>query len=176
MGVVNRMCMASADHAALATGDVHGFIAVWDLATASQACEARLHESSVTGLSYEPGKHHIISTSIDTYIMAFDLELQQVVDRAVPKSFEDGCGVRNAALGSSSARRGLLLVGGADGVVRLWSKDDGGIRRQGGVPCSGVQPTKCMIADDGNYAVVSGVRGDQVICSGETRPGGVFFF
>merc|ERR1712048_1102869 len=99
-----------------------------------------------------------------------DLELQQVVDRAVPKSFEDGCGVHNTALGSSIARRGLFLVCGADGRIRLWSKDDGGIRRQGGMPCRGVRPTKCIMAPDGNIVVASASRGDDVACGGDTRP------
>jgi len=69
-----------------------------------------------------------------------------------------------------------LLVCGADGRIRLWSKDSGGIRRQGGMPCFGVRPTKCLIAADGNLVVATGARGDDVACGGETRPGGMFFY
>merc|ERR1712187_522641 len=54
--------------------------------------------------------------------------------------------------------------------------DDAGIKRQGGMPCSGVRPTKCLIAADGNLVVASAARGDEIACGGDTRPGGVFFY
>eukprot|EP00929_Paragymnodinium_shiwhaense_P003572 TRINITY_DN104149_c0_g1_i1.p1 TRINITY_DN104149_c0_g1~~TRINITY_DN104149_c0_g1_i1.p1 ORF type:complete len:541 (-),score=91.59 TRINITY_DN104149_c0_g1_i1:151-1773(-) len=177
-GNIVHMCPAAQDSSLLATGDDFGFMAVWDLASASRRLEARLHEGTIAGLCYEEAKDALITTSTDTYIMVYDLQRQQVVDRAVPKSFSDGCGVQNSALALASGgeRRGLLLVCGGDGKVRLWTKDDAGINRLGAMSCWGCQPTRCLLAPCGNIVAVSAAPGDPVICSGKTRNGGVFFY
>eukprot|EP00927_Polykrikos_kofoidii_P051558 TRINITY_DN45357_c0_g1_i1.p1 TRINITY_DN45357_c0_g1~~TRINITY_DN45357_c0_g1_i1.p1 ORF type:complete len:581 (-),score=77.23 TRINITY_DN45357_c0_g1_i1:110-1852(-) len=174
-GAVVRMCQAHEGHASLATGDEHGFVSLWDLSSASKSLEVRAHEGPVTGICYQPERNVVISTATDTYLMVYDLQHQEITHRAMPASFTDGCGIPNTCL-AIAQRRGVLLVGGADGKVRLWSKDDGGMRRLGGLPCVGCKPTQCVVSPDENLVVVSATRGDKIICSGLDRPGGVFFY
>mmetsp|Transcript_99635 Transcript_99635/g.281189 ORF Transcript_99635/g.281189 Transcript_99635/m.281189 type:complete len:518 (-) Transcript_99635:119-1672(-) len=175
-GAVMRMCLASEDHSVVAAGDDRGFMALWDLAAVTRVCEFRLHDGAVTGLCYDEERYQLFSTSTDTYIVAFDLTQQQVVDRSVPKSFTDGCGVQNSALALSDSRRNIVLTCGVDGKIRIWSKDLGRIQRQGGLTCDGMRTTQCLVAPDGHCVIAAAARGDPRHCAGLSEPGGLLFY
>jgi len=172
-GAVQRLCPANEDRSILASGDERGIVALWDLAPAELSCEARLHEAPITGLQHEDGR--LISTSRDTYIMIFDMAQQGVVDRGVPKSCTCGSGVPNTVLTlGGEVMRKLVLVGGGDGKMRVWAKDDGPLRRTCTLPCKAQEPSQITVLPDGYRVVVSTVPADPVQCGVPKPPAGHF--
>jgi len=170
-GAVQRLCPANEDHSILASGDERGIVALWDLAPAELSCEARLHEAPITGLQHEDGR--LICTSRDTYIMIYDMAQQGVVDRGVPKSCTCGSGVPNTVLTlGGEVMRKLVLVGGADGKMRVWVKDDGPLRRNCTLPCKAQEPSQITVLPDGYRVVVSTVPADPVQCGVPKPPAG----
>mmetsp|Transcript_81548 Transcript_81548/g.174765 ORF Transcript_81548/g.174765 Transcript_81548/m.174765 type:complete len:522 (-) Transcript_81548:137-1702(-) len=172
-GSVRRLCAATEDCSVLASGDDRGMVALWDLASAGLSCEARLHEAPVTGLQSDGGR--LVSTSKDTYIMVYDVHQQQVIDRGVPKSCTSGSGVPNTVLSlCTESMRKLVLVGGADGKLRVWTKDDGPLTRICTVSCKAEEPTQCCVLSDGFRVAISTVQADAVQCGvPKPTPGGL---
>lgn len=176
-GPVSRLCSASPDHCLLASGDEYGFVALWDLRGPALDMVVRLHEGRVTGLQSEWERQRLVSTSADTYIILYDMQTRQVVERGVPKSCTDGSGVPNTVLTTGGEKqRHLLLVGGADGKLRVWSKDQGPLRLEHSLPCGATQPTQCRLASDGWQVVVGTVPADPVLCAGRSDRGSLLLF
>jgi len=175
-GPVLRLCSAAPDHSLLASGDEHGFVALWDLQGPALDTSARLHERRVTGLEAERDGERLISTSADTYLVLYDMGRRQVVERGVPAPCACGSGVPNTilALGGETQRH-LLFVGGADGNLRVWTKDQGPLRREHTLPCEAC-PTQCRLASDGWRVVVGTRPGDPAFCTGRSEAGGLLLF
>jgi hypothetical protein len=149
---VTKLCIASEDYMYLASGDDQGYVALWDLSEPKLQCDVRLHEEAVTGLQYDSHQNHLISTSSDTYILMYDIETQQVYERAAPAGSSRG--VPNMVLTQCSAYKKLLLVGGKDGKLRVWSKDDGALKETCTLSLGNSIPTHCCVASDGWRTVV----------------------
>jgi WD40 repeat protein len=175
-GAVSRMCRISPDHSTIAAGDDFGFMTIWDLASATQKYETRLHERAITGLCYDSERQALTTTSADSYILIYDPEQETVISRTVPKHPAEGTGVPNVSLAMSNVRRGLLLASGADGKVRIWTRSDTGMQRCGGLNCGGVQTTQCVICPDGNHVLVGSMGGDKAVIGKAARPGGLDVF
>lgn len=150
-GHVTQMCVASSDWSRLASGDERGYVSFWDLTEPKLVCEARLHEEPITGLQSQVDKSYLISTSSDTYIMVYDANAQAVVERAAPTG--QSRGVPNTFLTFAIDRK-LLLVGGKDGKLRIWSKDDGPMKELNSLSCGNHVPKGCCVASDGWRCVV----------------------
>eukprot|EP00746_Dinoflagellata_sp_MGD_P163123 gnl/MRDRNA2_/MRDRNA2_91003_c0_seq1.p1 gnl/MRDRNA2_/MRDRNA2_91003_c0~~gnl/MRDRNA2_/MRDRNA2_91003_c0_seq1.p1 ORF type:complete len:548 (+),score=94.19 gnl/MRDRNA2_/MRDRNA2_91003_c0_seq1:85-1728(+) len=152
---VTKLCIASEDYTYLASGDDQGYVALWDLSEPTLKCDVRLHEEAVTGLQCDQHQNHLISTSSDTYILMYDIETQQVVERAAPVGASRG--IPNLVLTQCSAHKNLLLVGGKDGKLRIWSKDEGPLKETCCLSLGNSIPTHCCVASDGWRTVVGTV-------------------
>jgi WD40 repeat protein len=161
---VHRLCSADDNYRYLASGDENGVIELWDLTRPRcSVFDVRLHEQAITGLQCEHSRNWLMSTSQDTYITIFDLVQQQVVESAAPKSCDCGSGIPNSILGMSQEQPNIMLVGGQDGKLRIWSKGDG-LRRLHTLFCNGGQATSCRIASDGWRCVVGTVPANGAHC------------
>jgi len=173
---VRRLCTIGDDYRHLASGDAHGDIELWDLTRhRSSVLHVRLHEQALTGLQSD-GQGKLLSTSADTYIMIYDLIQQQVVESACPASCDCGSGVPNTVLGISQEHPKIMLVGGADGKLRIWSRGDGPMRRLSTLSCLGGQPMHCQIASDGWRAVLGTVPASYNVDIGGVSNGGLVAF
>lgn len=174
---VLRLCTAREDGSLLASGDQRGNMVIWDLHGPRAAAEARLHQGGVTGLCWDRASNTLITASEDTHIMLYDIASHEVVDRAKPASLTCGDGVPSTALEVALAGASkLLLVGGADGKLRCWSKDSAGIRRQSTLHCAFAQPSRVLMARDGWRAVVATCPADPVLCGGNPSRGGLLLY
>lgn len=174
---VCRLCVASDTHRHIASGDEHGDIELWDLTQPASVLHVRLHEQAISGLQREFGQNLLFSTSGDSYIMTYDLTQQQVVESAFPNSCDCGSGVANTVLGISEEMRKIILVGAADGKMRIWSRGDGPMRRLSTLGCLGGQPRHCQVAVDGWRAVIGTVPANPALISPkEVRDGGLLAF
>jgi len=154
-GTVLRMCTVSDDCARIATGDDNGVLAVWDLSRPGAGYDIRLHAGAVTGLQCEASGRALFSTSSDSRIMIYDLSQQQVVEFCAPKPCSCGSGIPNTVLGLSEAQRELVLVGGADGKLRVWCRSGGSpMTRVASLSCGGARPSHCAVVSDGWRVVV----------------------
>jgi len=162
---VTRMCAASDNYRYLVAGDEHGDIELFDLTRSKcSVLHVRLHEQAITGLQSEVARNCILSTSADTYIMIYDLVQQQVLESVSPLSCDCGSGVPNSALGICQDQPKLLLVGGADGKLRIWSRADGPMRRLSTVSCEGGEARHIQFASDGHRVVVGTVCPNIGLC------------
>jgi WD40 repeat protein len=152
---VTKLCIASDDYTYLASGDDQGYVALWDLTEPKLQCDVRLHEEAITGLAWDQEDDWLISTSSDTYILMYDANAEQVVERAAPTGSSRG--VPNTLLTQCSEYKKLLLVGGKDGKLRIWSKDDGPLKEQCTLSLGNSIPVRCCVASDGWRAVVGTV-------------------
>lgn len=175
-GSVTRFCSLNADRSLLASGDDTGTVALWNLAGPTVAWESNLHEGRVSGLQSELSRNWILSTSVDTYVMIYDAHQQQVVERACPQVC--GRGVPNTCLTlAEDVQRKLVLVGGRDGKLRIWSKDDGPLKQQFAFSCGNAQPTNCSIASDGWRVIVGTMTTDSAAIAHRDRDrGGLLVF
>jgi len=168
------LCPAS--NGLLATGDERGTLAIWDLKSSSKALTVKLHDGIVRGIQHDTAKRWLFSTATDSYIVGFDLEEEVLVERVVPAAASCGSGVPNTTMALSDDRRGLLLVGGTDGRIRLWTRDDTALRRSGLLSCRGAQPTKVLFAPDGWTVAASTVPADPWRCGCPVERGGLTLF
>jgi len=175
-GRVLQMTPITTDFAFLGACDEGGCVAVWDLQSTSLKFESRIHEGPVTGIDSDIDRCSLISTSSDTYIMVYDVNRHQVVERALPQHGACGYGVGNTALALSHQDSKMVLVGGKDGKLRMWSKDSGALQRQCTLKCEGGQPTKIKIASDGWRCVVTTKAAEMMHHTGVISPGGVLVF
>lgn len=167
-GAVTQLCVASSDWSRLASGDDRGYVAFWDLTEAKMSCEARLHEETITGLQSEVDKSWLISTSSDTYIMIYDANAQEVVERAAPTGISRG--VPNTLLTHSPAQRKLILIGGKDGKLRIWTKEEGPLKEISELSCGNTLPVRCCVASDGYRCVVGTVPMDPASLYWSSNP------
>lgn len=149
---VTKLCIASEDYTFLGSGDDQGYVALWDLTEPKMRCDVRLHEEAITGLQHDSEKNYLISTSADTYILMYDPNSETVVERAAPQGASRG--IPNTILTQCSAMKKLLLVGGKDGKLRIWSKDDGPLKEQCVLSLGNSVPVRCCVASDGWRTVV----------------------
>jgi len=176
-GPIVRLATASADGGLLASGDQHGMMVLWDLTGPRAACESRLHHGAIKGLRYDGNSEMLFTTSEDTYIMVFDLKTQTILDRAKPASCTDGDGIPSTALTlAGQGRSKLMLVGGADGKLRVWSRDGGSFRKQFVVPCHNTQPTQMFMTANGWHAALATCPADPILCGTKPGPGGLLLF
>lgn len=175
-GVINELCLSS-DGRYLASGDDCGFVSYWDLSMAGLATEARLHEGPIVGLATDSQKPWLYSTSTDSYIMIYDTHQQHVVDRVVPQPGSCGDLIPCTCLALSESKK-MVLVGGADGKLRLWANDSGPLRNIGHLSCGGTQPTHISMLSDNYRVAVGTVPADPVLCHTGLAPetGGVRVF
>lgn len=162
---VRRMCVAGDNYRHLASGDDDGTIELWDLSRPRcSVLNVRLHEQAITGLQSETGQNLLLTTSADTYIMVYDIVQQQVLESASPQSCDCGSGVPNSVLGICQEQPKIMLVGGSDGKLRVWSRGDGPMRRLSTVSCLGGQAMHCQFTSDGYRAVLGTVPPDVSVC------------
>lgn len=174
--VVRKLCCASENHALLAGGDDNGVVELWNLAGPERLSEARLHEGPVTGLAWpEVERSKLMVTSVDTYITVFDMEQHTVVERGMPKSLSCGSGVPNTALALGQQDK-LVLVGGLDGKLRVWTRGDRPLERLCTLPCDNAAPTQCCVAADGWRVAVSTQPAGRAHCKDDPGTGGLLLF
>jgi len=172
---VTRLCAAGDDHRFLASGDTAGGIELWDLTRPrNSVLNVRLHEQGVTGLACENSRNWVLSTSADTYIMIYDLVQEQVLESAAPPSWDCGTGVPNSVLSISQEQPKIMMVGGADGKMRIWSRGDGPMKRLTSISCRGGQAVHCKITSDGYRAVLGTIPPNLKFCDpNQATPGGL---
>lgn len=173
-GAVVRLCVGSEDGSHLASGDEYGFLQLWDLTAPSLACQVRLHQGAMTGLRRAQGSGLFFTASTDTYIMVYDAQQQMVLEGVRPKSLTCGDGIPSTALAlAGEGRSKLILVGGTDGKLRCWVRDDGPTRKLCTVPCGFAQPSEILMAANGFHAAVATVPADPVLSGAEPARGGL---
>lgn len=172
-GAVLRLCQIQGG-SMVATGDEIGYLQLWDLRGPGLNCETRLHQGRTSGLRYDEACEMLYTTASDSHLMVFDIRKGACVDRAKPASATCGDGVPNTALATAfSGRSKMLLVGGADGKLRIWTQDGGPFQRQHVLPCNGAAPTEIRVCSDGFRAAVATGPADTVLCGGHPERGGL---
>eukprot|EP00930_Biecheleria_cincta_P039998 TRINITY_DN27444_c0_g1_i1.p1 TRINITY_DN27444_c0_g1~~TRINITY_DN27444_c0_g1_i1.p1 ORF type:complete len:591 (+),score=86.85 TRINITY_DN27444_c0_g1_i1:23-1774(+) len=173
---VRRLCSCSEDDRLLASGDDRGYVGVWDLHGPSLAIEARLHEKACVGLRADRSRQILATTGEDCFVILYDLAQEQVRDRAVPAPLTDGSGVPNTCLELGGDRfKDLVLVGGADGKMRLWDAA-GGLQRRHTIDIGAVTPTHCLVAPSGWQLLVTASLGDSSFCGKRPDRGGLYVY
>lgn len=175
-GAARRICLASEDLSLIASGDDKGIVALWDLGSPGLRAEAQIHDGTITGIAWDQDRGQLMSTSSDTVITAFDLEHQQVVDRAMPPPLGCGTGIPNTVL-TLGLNGKMVLVGARDGKLRVWTRNDGRhLERQCTIACQGAAPNQIRFCSDGWRVAVSTAPADRTLLGGEPGAGGVLLF
>eukprot|EP00441_Pelagodinium_beii_P040086 CAMPEP_0197628082 /NCGR_PEP_ID=MMETSP1338-20131121/6503_1 /TAXON_ID=43686 ORGANISM="Pelagodinium beii, Strain RCC1491" /NCGR_SAMPLE_ID=MMETSP1338 /ASSEMBLY_ACC=CAM_ASM_000754 /LENGTH=589 /DNA_ID=CAMNT_0043198983 /DNA_START=90 /DNA_END=1859 /DNA_ORIENTATION=+ len=174
---VRRLCPVSQDHRLLGSGDEHGYVNIWDLNGPDVAIEARLHEKAVAGLVADYLRNGIVTAGEDCYICLYDLEREQVRCREVPAPLSDGSGIPNTCLSLGGERfPNLVLVGGADGKLRLWDQATSSMKRRHTISMGGVTPTQCLLAPNGWQLLVTCSLGETAFSGIRPERGGLYVY
>mmetsp|Transcript_40266 Transcript_40266/g.116399 ORF Transcript_40266/g.116399 Transcript_40266/m.116399 type:complete len:532 (-) Transcript_40266:15-1610(-) len=174
-GRVLRMSPFGSDAGFLATGDELGRLALWNLAGPFCETEVRLHQGEVTGVRPDPASDALFTTGGDSYVLLFDVHAQRLLARGRPRSCSCGDGIPNTVLELGQSGK-QIFVGGVDGKLRVWTKDDRGLQRQCSLGCSGSKPTQCAVAADGWRLVVATCPAEDIHCGYEPGSGGLHVF
>lgn len=161
---VSSLCVASKDHRFLAAGDKNGDIELWDISLPDRVFHEKLHEQTINGLQCDHFRSLLLTTSSSQYITIYDLARAAVAESANAKIGECGYGVPNSMLGFSETQPKIMLVGGCDGKLRVWSKDDGPMTRLSSIDCCGGQPYRCRIASDGWRIALGTIPANPAFC------------
>jgi hypothetical protein len=162
---LSKICVASKDYRYLAAGGKRGDIELWDISLPRRVFSERVHEQAITGLECDTSKSVLLTTSASQYITLYDLARTAVAESANIKIGDDGYGVPNSMLGFSEAQPKIMLLGGCDGKLRIWSKDDGPMTQLSSLDCNGGQPHRCRIASDGWRIVLGTTPAHAAFCA-----------
>jgi len=174
---VRRLCPASQDHRLLASGDEHGYVNIWDLNGPSVAVEVRMHEKACAGLVADHQRNFIVSAGEDCYICLYDLEREQVRCREVPAPLADGSGIPNTCLSLGGNRfQNLVIVGGADGKLRLWDQAASSMKRLHTISLGGVTPTQVLMAPSGWQLLCACSLGETAFSGIRAERGGLYVY
>lgn len=173
---VRQLCSCSEDDRLLASGDERGYVDVWDLHGPSLAIEARLHEKACVGLRADLNRQLLATTGEDCFVILYDLAGEQVRERGVPAPLTDGSGIPNTCLELGGDRfNDLIMVGGADGKMRLWDAA-GGLQKRHTINVGAVTPTQCRLAPSGWQLLVTASLGDSSFCGTRPERGGLYVY
>jgi len=174
---VRRLCPVSQDHRLLGSGDEHGYVNIWDLNGPSVAVEVRMHEKACAGLVADHQRNSIVSAGEDCYLCVYDLQREQVRCREVPAPLTDGSGIPNTCLSLGGDRfPGLVLVGGADGKLRLWDQAASSMKRRHTISLGGVTPTQILMAPSGWQMLCACSLGETAFSGVRAERGGLYVY
>jgi WD40 repeat protein len=107
-----RTLAIHADGKVAATGDERGRLCIWDVGTNRQSRSVQAHTGEVTGLSFSPDGTTLFSCSLDKALCAWNVADGSAVGKIVTD---------HPLHALASIHRGAgIVVGDADGVVRIW--------------------------------------------------------